>query len=163
MKSDIGKLLLGVGCDCLRDRRFVIAIIFKRGAHLLNSAKHFGLSESRSGLELAGALELRVHGWADCTLDAQCADKRARVPNENERYSAGLARCTNFDAVIKASCEELAEAFSDVVGGERCSLSLVEVAGQGSEAVGGNTLEGNALDGQTVECESGIAWRRIWD
>jgi hypothetical protein len=109
-------LLLDVGRDCLRDRRFVIAIILKRGLHLLNSAKHFGLSEACSGLELAGALELRVHGWADGTLHVQYSDKCARVPDESQRYSAGFARCTNFDVVIKASCVELAEASSQVVG-----------------------------------------------
>jgi hypothetical protein len=60
----------------------------------------------------------------------------------------------------------LAEASSDVVGGERSSLSLVEMAGQWSEAFGGNTLEGDALHSQTVECESRIIvriWRRIWN
>src|ERR1700722_11186082 len=155
-----------MGRDCLRDRRFVIAIRFKRGAHLLNSAKHFGLSEACSGLQLAGALKLRVHGWADGAVDAQCADKRARVPNESQCYSAGFARGLNLDVVIKAGCVELAEASFKAVGGKRCSFCPVVMRGQRSEAVGGNALEGNALDGQTGECESGIIvriWRRIWN
>jgi hypothetical protein len=67
-----------------------------------------------------------------------------------------------LDAVIKPGFEEPAQAFSEVVGRERCSFGLVEVAGQRSEAVGGNALEGNALDGQTVECENGTI-RRIWN
>src|SRR5271155_4187754 len=119
----------------------MIAIVFKRGAHLLNGAKHFGLSETCSGLELAGALELRVHGCADGAVDAHCADKSARSSDENERYSAGVARGLNLDAVIKPGCVELAKAFFEVVGREWCSFGLVEVAGQRSEAVGGNALE----------------------
>jgi hypothetical protein len=35
------------------------------------------------------------------------------------------------------------------------------MTGQRSEAVGGNALEGDALHGQTVECENGIT-ARIW-
>jgi hypothetical protein len=138
--------MLGVGRDGLGDCRFVIAILFKRGAHLLNCAKHFRLSEARSGLELAGALKLRVHGWADCAFDAHGADKRARAPNESQRYTAGLARGLNFDAVIKAGCVELAETSFEVVGGERCSFGLIEMAGQRGEAVGGNALERDALN-----------------
>jgi len=110
----------------------------------LNGAKHFGLSETRSGLELAGALKLRVHGWTDGAADAHCADERARGADENQRHSAGLARGVNLDAVIKPGCVELTEASFDVVGGEHCSFGLVEVAGQRGETVGGNTLEGDA-------------------
>ena len=129
-KSDIGELLIGVRRNGLRDRRFKIAVLLKRGAHLIHSAQHFGLRQAGSGFELRGALELRVHRRPDGSVDSDRPDESARGSEKDQRHAARLARTLDFDSVIEAARVELPEAPFHVVGGQRGAFRLRQVVGE---------------------------------
>ncbi len=69
-KRNVGKLFLGACGNGLRDDRFEIAVLLERGAHLLRGADHLFLGQAGSRIELAGSLQLHIHGGAGGAVHA---------------------------------------------------------------------------------------------
>ena len=84
---------LGMRGDGLRDDRFVIAVLLERGAHLLDGADHLFLRQARSRIQLAGPLQLHIHGGASGAVYADGPDKRARSPGENQSHAVRPDAC----------------------------------------------------------------------
>ena len=158
-KCDVGELLLRVWRHRLRDSRFVIAILLERGAHLLNCPKHPGLSQTGSGFELAGALQLGVHGGPWSSVHAHDSDEGPRGSEKNQRHAVRLARSLDVDGVIDSGRIQLAQALFQVIGAEWCSFRLSEMSRKRGEPGGRDAFERDAPHRQTVPRQNGIVHR----
>ena len=159
-KRDVGKLFLGTWGDGLRDDRFVVAVLLQRGAHLLDGADHLFLRQAGSRIQLAGPLQLHIHGGANGAVYADGPDKRARSPGENQSHAIRLTRAAHLNGVVEAGGIELAQTALQIVLGQRRSFGLGQMAGKRLELIGGDAFERDAAHRKALPPENGVRrWR----
>ena len=134
----------------LGNRRFVEAILCQRPAHLLQRLGQLGRGKTRAGRELAGALQLRIHGGALGAVHADGPDKCTWRPAKNQVNALLPALPIYLDILVKTGGKELAQTALQLFPVQRPSLGLGQVAGQRGQPAGRNPLEGDAPHRQAL-------------
>ena len=111
-KGNVGKLLVGVRRDGMRDRRFVIAVFFERGAHLLERARSILAWVKRvpaSSWQARWSCVFIVAPVAPSTLTVPINVRG--VPEKDQRHAVGFARALDLDGVIKPGTRRVGAGF----------------------------------------------------
>src|SRR5581483_6190722 len=99
MKSNIDELLIPVLVQVVSNRRFVVPILGQRQLHLLQRLVHLRLGETRSGVQTARTLQLRVERRAVGSNGRDNADKHPWIAAEYQSDSIPLALSINLDRI----------------------------------------------------------------
>src|SRR5450631_518337 len=151
LEGDVDELLIRMLSQCGSDLRLVKSVFGQRLFHLHESIVQLGLGKAGTGSELAGALQLRVERRALGSVHIHGTDKGARGSEKDEGHTTLAGRTINLRALhmyrlVKAGRIELAETLPEVFRGQRLSLGLGKLAGEGSEAIRGNALKRNTFN-----------------
>jgi hypothetical protein len=139
----------------MADLRLHKAVVFKRLAHICKRLVQFGGGKAGTGIQLAGAVQLRVDRGAFCSVHADIADEAARRSAEDE-FDAVLKRLTLYlDGFKEAGGKQLAQAFLQILNFERRAFGLGKVSGKRVKPRGVNALKRDSPDRQSLPFADG--------
>jgi hypothetical protein len=150
MKGDVDELFLRVRGEDVADGRLTEAVVGESSVHLGEGAGEFVVGEASARAELGGTLELRVDCGTFCAVDGYGADECARGAKEGDGDSVIECCSVSLDGVIKACCEELAEAVAHVVNAERRAFCLREMSGKRPKAIRRYSIKEDAANREAL-------------
>ena len=155
MECNVDELFFRVGCLDIVDGGLAESIVGEGAAHFGEGAGELVAGETRAGIKLAGALELRIDGCALCAIDGDSADKGARSAAKGDGDAIVEGRCVGLDGIVKAGGEQFTEAGAKVIFAHWRTFGLGQMAGKREEPIGGNSFKADATDGNALPAREG--------